>query len=246
MLPVMSAPHRSFQTRFLARLPAVLLLGVAVLGTILLRDNLTFEALARHRAALTAFRDAHYLACLGLFWLSYVAIVAFSLPGATLATLTGGFLFGLFPGVIFNHLAATTGAVLLFLAVRMGFGKSLAQRIAAMGGRPARLRAALARNEWEILFLMRVTPIVPFFVANLLPALLNVPLHRFVLTTALGILPGALVLTSVGAGLGAVFETGGRPDLGILLAPHVIGPILGLVVLGVLPILVRAWRGKGL
>jgi len=173
-----------------------------------------------------------------------VVIVAFSLPGATVATLAGGFLFGLFPGVFYNLTGATLGAVLLFLAVRAGFGAHLAQKIDAHGGKVARLRAALAANEWEVLFLMRVTPIVPFFMANLIPALLNIRLSKFVLTTAVGIVPGALVLTSVGSGLGEVFETGGAPDFSLFLEPYVAGPVIGLVGLGLLPIVIRSLRKR--
>ena len=225
-------------------IPALILLGVAVVGAVFLRDSLTFDALATHRETLLAYRDAHDGLAVAAFVLAYVGIVAFSLPGATVATLTGGFLFGLFPGVLYNLTGATLGAVLLFLAARAGFGAGLAAKIEMQGGKVAKLRAALARNEWEVLFLMRVTPIVPFFMANLIPALLNISLAKFVLTTAVGIVPGALVLTSVGSGLGEVFATGGAPDFSIFLEPYVAGPIVGLVALGLLPILVRTLRRK--
>ena len=218
----------------------------ALVGAVWLRDELSFAALAEHRGALLAYRDAHYALAVAVFVAGYVGIVAFSLPGATVATLTGGFLFGLFPGVLFNLAGATAGAVLLFVAVKAGFGARLADRIEAQGGKVARLRAALARNEWEVLFLMRVTPVVPFFAANLIPALLNISLVKFAVTTAVGIVPGALVLTSVGSGLGEVFETGGVPDLSVFLSPAVAGPIVGLVALGVLPMVVRALRRGGL
>jgi len=225
-------------------IPAIVLLAVAGIGAVLLRDQLTFDALAAHREALLAFRDAHYGVAVLFFMLAYLGIVAFSLPGATVATLTGGFLFGLFPGVFYNLSAATAGAVVLFLAVKAGFGARLADKIEAQGGKVARLRAALAANEWEVLFLMRVTPIVPFFMANLIPALLNISLVKFAVTTAVGIIPGALVLTSVGSGLGEVFARGGRPDFGVFLEPYVIGPIVGLVALGLMPMVVRAVRAR--
>ena len=237
-------PKRQSQQRRL--IPAAVLLGAALVGAVFFRDLLTFDALARHRAELLAFRDAHYLPAVAAFVLVYTAIVAFSLPGATVATLTGGFLFGLFPGVFFNLAGASAGAILVFLAVRAGFGEALAARIEGQGGKVARLRAALAENEWEVLFLMRVTPVVPFFVANLLPALLNIALAKFAVTTVFGIIPGALVLTSIGSGLGEVFETGGMPDLSVFAEPYVAGPIVGLVALGVMPIVVRALRRGGL
>lgn len=236
------APPRS--ARFWSMLPALVLLGVAIVGAVWFRDALGFEALARHRADLLALRDANYALSVVLFVLAYMAIVSFSLPGATVATLTGGFLFGLFPGVLFNMAGASLGAMALFLAVRAGFGASVAARIEAQGGRVAWAREALAKNEWEVLFLMRVTPVVPFFVANLLPAILNISFVKFAVTTVLGIVPGALVLTSVGSGLGEVFAAGDQVDLIAAFRSDLALPVLGLVALGVLPMIVRAWRSR--
>jgi uncharacterized membrane protein YdjX (TVP38/TMEM64 family) len=164
------------------------------------------------------------------------------LPGALVATLAGGFLFGLFPGVAFNVVAATLGAVAIFLAARAGFGADVAARLQAGGGAAGRLMAGLRDNEWSVLMLMRLVPVVPFFVANLLPAFAGVRADRFAATTFLGIIPGALVFTSVGSGLGDVFAAGHTPDLSIIFAPHVLGPILGLAVLSALPILLKARR----
>ena len=78
-----------------------------MVGAFTLRDHLSFAALAENRERLLAFRDAHYLWAVLGFIAAYVVIVAFSLPGATIATLTGGFLFGVFPGALFNVGAAT-------------------------------------------------------------------------------------------------------------------------------------------
>ena len=226
------------------RLPILVILAVAAVGAFTLRDHLTFAALAENREALLAYRDAHYLIAVLGFVAAYVVIVAFSLPGATLATLTGGFLFGLFPGVVFNVAAATIGAVAVFLAARAGFGADVAARIEAKGGAPARLQAALRENEWSVLLMMRLVPAVPFFIANLIPAFVGVPLSRFAVTTFVGIIPGALVYTSVGAGLGEVFARGDTPDLGIIFTPAVLLPILGLAALSALPILIKALRRK--
>lgn len=227
---------------WLRRLPIVLILAAAVVGAIALRDTLSFDALARHREELLAFRDAHYLLAVLGFMAAYVLIVAFSLPGGTVASLTGGFLFGLFPGVFYVVAAAGTGAVCVFLAARAGFGEGLARRLEASGGRAARLQASLRENEWSVLFLMRLLPLVPFFIANLLPALVGTSLWRFAVSTYLGIIPGALVFTSIGAGLGEVFAKGEAPDLGVIFTPPVLFPLLGLATLSALPIVVRALR----
>lgn len=232
------------RTGIARRLPLIAILTVAAIGAIALRDVISFETLAQNRDALIAFRDANYLATVLVFMALYVVIVAFSLPGATIATLTGGFLFGTFPGVLFNVTAATLGATAIFLAARWGLGERLAARMDASEGRVKRIKDGIDRNQWEMLFLIRLVPAVPFFVANLIPALVGVPLSRFVLTTFLGIIPGAVVYTSVGAGLGEVFARGETPDLGIIFEPQILLPILGLAALAALPIALKAVRGK--
>ena len=231
----------------LRHLPLIAIAIVAVLGALLLRDTLSFETLRTHRETLIAYRDAHYLVSVLVFMALYVLIVTFSLPGGLVATLTGGFLFGTWPGVLYNVVAATAGATLIFLAARWGLGERLAARMDESEGRIRTLKDALDANQWPMLFLIRLIPAVPFFVANLLPALVGVPLRRYVISTFFGIMPGALVYTSVGAGLGAVFEAGETPDLGIIFAPQVLLPILGLCALAALPLLLKPLRrGKGL
>jgi uncharacterized membrane protein YdjX (TVP38/TMEM64 family) len=234
----------STRTGIARRLPLIVILAVAAIGAIALQDVISFEALAENREALIAFRDANYLATVLVFMALYVVIVAFSLPGATIATLTGGFLFGTFPGALFNVTAATLGATVIFLAARWGLGERLAARMDASEGRVKRIKDGIDRNQWEMLFLIRLVPAVPFFVANLIPALVSVPLSRFVITTFFGIIPGAVVYTSVGAGLGEVFARGETPDLGIIFEPQILLPILGLAALAALPIVVKAVRGK--
>ena len=225
-------------------LPLAAILVVAVVGAFTLGDFLSFETLRDNRQALLAFRDANYLATVLVFMLVYVLIVAFSLPGATLATLTGGFLFGTWIGAALNVTSATIGAIAIFLAAKMGLGERLAARMETGTGTIKRIKDGIDENQWSMLFLIRLVPAVPFFVANILPALVGVSLFRFAVSTFLGIIPGGVVYTSVGAGLGDVFARGETPDLGILFEPYVIGPILGLCALAALPIVLKALRGK--
>lgn len=226
----------------LKRLPLIVILSMAAIGAFTLRDVLTFEALARHRETLLAFRDANYLATVLGFIAAYVVIVGFSLPGATLATLTGGFLFGVFPGVLYNVTGATIGATAIFLAARWGLGERLAARMEASEGKVKAIKDGIDENQWSVLFLIRLVPAVPFFVANLIPAFVAVPLYRFVVSTFLGIIPGAIVYTSVGAGLGEVFARGETPDLGIIFEPQILLPILGLSALAALPMVLKYFR----
>ncbi|MBU2888250.1 TVP38/TMEM64 family protein [Celeribacter halophilus] len=222
--------------------PLVLLALVAAGLAVLLREHLSFEALAANRAILLSYTEAHTGLAVLVFVICYAAIVGLSLPGATVATLTGGFLFGTFPGVLFNISGAVLGASLLFLAARWGLGDWLSSKIDATEGRIHKIKRGIDENQWSMLFLIRLLPVVPFFVANLLPALFDVRFSRFVISTALGIIPGTLVYTSVGAGLGAVFEAGEVPDLGIIFAPQILLPLLGLCLLALLPVLWKTWR----
>ncbi len=224
--------------------PLAIILVAAVVGYVTLREHITFETLREHREMLLAFRDTHFAALTAAFITTYVVIVAFSLPGAAVASVTGGFLFGLMLGTVFNVTAASLGAIAIFLAARWGLGAALAARIETSEGRLKRLKKRLHDNEVSVLFLMRLVPAVPFFVANLLPALVGVRFRNFVLTTVLGIIPGAIVFTWIGVGLGEVFDRGDTPDLSLLWEPQIIGPILGLAALAALPMLIKAIRGK--
>ena len=228
----------------LKRLPLITILVVAALGAFFLRDYLSFETLRDNREALLAFRDQNYLLTVLAFVGAYIVVVGFSLPGATVMTLTGGFLFATFPGVLYNVTGATLGAIGIFLAARWGLGDKLAARMEAGEGTVKKIKDGIDNNQWEMLFLIRLVPAVPFFVANLVPALVGVPLFRFAVSTFVGIIPGALVYTSVGAGLGEVFARGETPNLGIIFEPAILLPILGLCALAALPIVIKALRGK--
>ena len=241
MADSVTEPQKSGLGRYL---PLIAVLIGAGVGYYFFQDYLSFQALADNREALLAFRDENYVLTVAAFMLAYTLIVAFSLPGATVATLTGGFLFATFPGVLFNVTAATLGATAIFLAVQTSFGDRIAARLEGSEGLQKRFKEAIDENQWSALFLLRLVPAVPFFVANVLPALFEVPLKRYVITTFFGIMPGALVYTSVGAGLGEVFERGDTPNLGIIFEPQILFPILGLCALALLPIVLKAVRGR--
>ena len=229
---------------WLRYLPMIGILVVAVAGFFTLRDYLSFETLRDNREALIAFRDANYLLTVIAFIAAYILIVGFSLPGAGIATITGGFLFGTLFGVIFSVTGATIGAVMIFLAARLGFGENLKARMEASDGMVRKIKEGIDNNQWSMLFFIRLVPAVPFFVANLIPAFLGVMLYRFVISTFLGIIPGSLVYTSVGAGLGAVFARGETPNFGIIFEPYILLPILGLCALSLLPVMIKAVTGK--
>jgi len=240
MTETSNTPKRSI----LRHLPLLVVLVVAVIGAFTLGDYLSFDTLRDNRESLLAYRDENFLGLAAMFIAIYIIIVAFSLPGAAVASVTGGFLFGLVAGTVFNITAATIGAAAIFLAARWGLGEMLTAKLEASEGRLKAFKTGLRDNEVPVLLLIRLVPAVPFFVANLLPALVGVRFRTFLWTTALGIIPGGIVFTWIGVGLGEVFDRGGDPDLSLLWEPHIIGPILGLCVLAALPILINTLRGK--
>jgi uncharacterized membrane protein YdjX (TVP38/TMEM64 family) len=226
----------------LRHLPLILIVLVASVGAFTLRDYLSFDTLRDNRDALLAYRDSNFFGLAAIFVCLYILIVTFSLPGAAVASVSGGFLFGLIAGTGLNVLSATIGACAIFMAARWGLGEALTKKLEASDGTIRKLKDGLRENEISVLFLLRLVPAVPFFVANLLPALVGVRFVNFLFTTAIGIIPGAIVFTWIGVGLGEVFDRGENPDLSLLWEPHVIGPILGLAVLAVIPIVIKAMR----
>jgi uncharacterized membrane protein YdjX (TVP38/TMEM64 family) len=219
--------------------PLALILGALGLAYALgLQRSLTFDALAAHRAALTGFVAAHPFAAPLLYVLAYVAVVAFSLPGGAVMTLAGGFLFGPWLGAAAAVIAATLGACALFLAARYALAETLARRAGPLMGK---LRAGLERDGFWYLLSLRLLPAVPFWLLNLAPALAGMRLLPYAAATFLGIMPGTAVFAGIGAGLGQVFDAGGRPDLSIIFSPGILLPLLGLAALSLAG---AWWRGR--
>jgi uncharacterized membrane protein YdjX (TVP38/TMEM64 family) len=228
---------------------ALIALAVGAVGVAiwLLRDTITFETLRENRETLLAWRDANYLLAAAGYMALYAAVIALSLPGGAVMTMTGGFLFGLVAGTAMTVVAATTGATLIFLAAKAGFGDALHRRMTEQGseGVLKRLEAGLRENAFNYLLMIRLVPAFPFWLINLAPAFLGIRLRTYVAATFLGIIPGTAVYTWIGAGLGEVFARGEEPDFGLIFDPVILGPILGLAALAVLPVVIRKLRGRG-
>lgn len=225
------------------RLAPILVIGLG-LGLFFaagLHRILSFETLAAERKTLLAFVADNLASALALYVIAYTLIVALSAPGGAVMTLAGGFLFGPVIGGSATVIAATLGATLLFLAARTAFGEALRAR-AGPGLRA--FEAGFRRDAFNYLLVLRLVPLFPFFLVNLAPAFLGVPLRTYVLATGIGILPGTFVFASIGNGLGAVFDRGGKPDLSLILAPEILLPLIGLAVLALIPVAYRRWSAR--
>jgi uncharacterized membrane protein YdjX (TVP38/TMEM64 family) len=206
-----------------------------------LQRYLSWENLRAHHVWLAAQVAAHLPLALLAYALIYAAVVALSLPGASALTLAGGWLFGQLLGTAVTVLAATGGATLLFLAARSALADSLEQRA---GPWLRRLEAGFRANAFSYLLFLRLVPLFPFFVVNLVPAFAGVGLRSFVLATLLGIIPGTFIYATAGAGLGDVLAQGGEVGLGQILNPRIVTALAGLAVLALLPVAVRFWRSR--
>jgi len=223
-------------------LPLIVILAVLALAYAMgWHQALSWEALGARRASLQqAVADQPVLAALAYVGI-YAAAVAVSIPGAVVITVSGGLLFGTVLGTVLAVAGAGIGAVLLFLAARSALGPLLATRA---GPLLDRLRPGLERDGFNYVLALRLIPVVPFWLVNLAPALVGMRLAPFALATLIGIIPGAAVFASVGAGIGHVLDAGGTPDLGIILAPPVLLPLLALAALSLMPALWKRWKDR--
>lgn len=190
----------------------------------------TFTILADHRDRLHT-QVAHWgFGAALLFIAGYAGLMTMLWVPAWICTIAGGFLFGLWFGVLYSLVGATLGATSVFLLAR-GELAGLARRA---GPHVDRLEARFRVDAFNYLLVLRLVPIFPFSLANLVPALVGVPLPTFVLGTFIGIIPSTFVYANIGDVFGRV---GTGPDLGG--AFDLFLPILGLAVLAMVPVLYR-------
>ena len=219
----------------------VIALGVALYFAFDFDRYLTIEHLHDHYQRLQAEVAAHYLASVVVFMLIYIAVVALSLPGGAVMTIGAGLLFGALFATAYVVVAATIGATLIFLAAKTSLGDLLRQRA---GPWMRKLERGFHDNVWCYLLVLRLVPIVPFFIANVVPAFLSVRLRPYVLTTFIGIIPGTAVYAAVGAGIGEVFARGEDFSVNGLMTPMIAFALCGLAALSALPIVYKKFARK--
>ena len=219
---------------------------------------LSLETLVGHRSAIAVFVDRHTLLAVAAFCALYIAVVAMSLPGATILTVSGGIVFGTLIGGATAVVGATIGATLLFLIARTAFGEILARRA---GPRLARLADGFREDAFSYLLFLRLVPIFPFWLVNLAPAVFGVRLADFVAATFIGVIPATFTFAFVGAGLDSAIaaqETAynacmaaGRGDcrldfdLKTALTSELFAGFAALGLIALVPVAVKRWRGRG-
>lgn len=242
--PQTPAPGKtSFQAVLIRRIVpiAVLLAGFAAFFALDLDVYVSLEALKENRETLRTFVSDNGLVAVLAFAAIYAIVIAFSLPGGAIMTITGGFLFGAVGGGLVVVVGATVGATALFLIARTALGDVLQ---AKAGPFVSRMEGGFRKNALSYLLVLRLIPLFPFWLVNLVPAFLGVSTATYVVGTFIGIIPGTFVYASVGNGLGALIDAGQDPDLGIIFRPEILGPLVGLAVLAMLPVLYKKMQEK--
>jgi len=234
------APQRGFSVKRLIPV-GILLAGLGGFFALGLDRYLSFQTLVDNRDWLQMQVAENQALTFLAYIVIYALVVAFSIPGGTIMTLAGGFLFGTWIGGSLTVLAATLGSTAVFLAARSALGGALRARA---GGYLERMEKGFQENALSYLLVLRLVPIFPFWLVNIVPALLGVPLRIYVIGTLAGIIPGTFVYASVGAGLGSLLDRGETPDFGIIFDPQVLLPLLALAALALLPVGYRYLKNR--
>lgn len=236
---------REMKKKYILRL--VILLAVVALMFVLYRytrvgDWLRPANLERNKEDLFSRVQERYFLSVLIYILAYIAIVALSIPGATIISMLGGFFFGgisgipgIFLAAIYVNIGATFGACLVFLAARFFLGDMIQEKY---GGKLERFNKELEENGKNYLLTMRFIPIFPFWMINLFAGVAKVKPLVFAWTTALGIIPGSIVFVYVGYAFGSI------GDQAQTLIRNLIIALVALAVLSLLPVLLKKRRER--
>lgn len=200
---------------------------------------LSFQSLKDNRDVLQDFVLENQVLAIFIFIVLYTAVVALSLPGAAVLSISSGFLFGTILGTSLAVTAATLGATLVFLIAKSALGNVLK---AKAGPFLSKMQDGFQENAFSYLLSLRLVPLFPFFIINLVPAFLNVKIRDFVLATVIGIIPGAFVYVSVGTGIGSVFDSGESFSLKSVITPEILIALTGLGLLSLLPVILKKMK----
>jgi len=188
---------------------------------------LTLDALRESQDQIAAFKSESPWLLAASFFVVYVAVTALSLPGAAIMTLAGGAIFGLLEGTVLVSFASSIGATLAFAVSRFVLRDSVQQRF---GDKLKAINDGVAKDGMFYLFTLRLVPIFPFFVINLLMALTPIRARTFYWVSQIGMLAGTIVYVNAGTQLANIKSASG------ILSP---GLILSFALLGVFPLIAK-------
>ncbi|MEM7225339.1 MAG: TVP38/TMEM64 family protein [Pseudomonadota bacterium] len=223
-------------------IPLVVLVAIGItIFALDLDEYLTFEALKENHALLTDTVARLGLAAILVYMLIYAVATAVSLPGGLVLTIVGGLLFGTWIGTIAVVIGATIGATAIFLIAKTAFGDTLRARA---GPAIQKMEAGFQENAFNYLLVLRLIPLFPFWLVNLVPALLGVRLGTYMAATFIGIIPGTFVIALTGAGLGSVLENNEEFSAEGIFTPEILAALVGLAVLAILPVAYKKIKAR--
>ena len=210
----------------------VLLLIVGLFFYFDLGRFLSLDYLKQSQARFQQLYEQHRFAVLGAYMLIYVIVTALSLPGAAVMTLAGGGLFGLVTGTVAVSFASTIGATCACLASRF-FLRDWVQN--KFGAKLKTINEGIEQEGAFYLFSLRLIPVFPFFIINLLMGLTTMPVRTYFWVSQLGMLPATIVYVNAGNELAKIDSLGG------ILSPSLIA---SFAVLGLFPLTVKKLMGR--
>lgn len=181
---------------------------------------LTLDQLKAQQASLEAYRADHPILVALIYSLVYIVVTALSLPGAALMTLTGGAIFGVFLGTILANISATIGATLAFLIARYLLGDWVQTKF---GDRIAPINKGIEQDGAFYLFSLRLVPVFPFFIINVVMGLTKLKTLTFFWVSSLGMIAGAAVYANAGTQLAKIDSLSGIASPGLLLSFALLG-----------------------
>ncbi|HAS6212072.1 TPA: TVP38/TMEM64 family protein [Vibrio vulnificus] len=209
-----------------------LVFGILLIATIILlavnfSQYLTLDNAKAQQLALNSFIEENFLFASISYFVIYVGLTAFSVPGATVVTLLGAALFGFWYSLLLVSFASTIGATIAFLSSRYLL-KDWVQ--ARFGDKLSAINQGVEKDGAFYLFSLRLIPVFPFFLINLLMGLTPISIGRYYLTSQIGMLPGTAVYLNAGTQLADINSLSG------ILSPTVLA---SFALLGVFPIAVK-------
>jgi uncharacterized membrane protein YdjX (TVP38/TMEM64 family) len=247
---------RKLSLRRLAPLIVIACISIVVLAMGWQRQ-ISFESLVRHHDTLRSFIAAHQAAALAGYVAVYIAIAGLSLPAGAYLTVIGGILFGTLLGGIAAIIGASIGAIVIFCIAKSALGEHLVRKA---GPTAAKVARGFRENAFYYLLFLRLVPVFPFWLVNLVSAICGLRLATFAAGTVIGIMPATFVFASVGSGLTSVMTAqegaytacvaSGRTDCRLAfhaadaLTPQLFAALVALGLLALVPVLVQRWRGR--
>lgn len=211
----------------------LLLLGLSIILVFGGMDYISIEFLKTHKENFKQFIDNEFLFSAIVFILIYATTTACSIPGAAILSLLSGYLYGVAFGTVFSLTGATIGACVLYFAARTALGHLLKSR---SGSAVLTMQDGFRRNAFYYMLFLRLVPIFPFFLVNLVPAFLKVRFTTYFFASVIGMFPGSLVFSLTGVGLDKILLNSEGVSMASLVSDELMFGLLGLGVLSILPV----------